>query len=388
LVQTRPVAARSFTKPDAFVLKKLNGSVAKEIADGEVAEAIKSNNALTDVDQYVQLWGGDGTATETERALDYPGLQYMREWHQFGSGEGGEGLLIGWASVSTCHSYLLEKTLPIGALEWCHVGGRSGVVWWVREGKATELAERLYKESILKYKATKDLQKLEEASVWLSVSGKQQLLSALYKQHGLQLSDVKTGRVGEFLGLDFSKEENKNKAMKNAVELLRQKRYLLATAVFMLGDFIEEAVDVCCRCLNDRSRAVLILKAAIADVKKVASAERARLLLDKVLAEAEGSRWLTVANLWKHRDFAGILTVFRGIHEGICHLYFRYLVKQMRILDPTMDLTEFNAELARLRTVAARTLVKRRLGRVVETLPELNEALTSDQLRASIHNVY
>lgn len=53
--------------------------------------------------------------------------------------------------------------------------------------------------------------------------------------------------MSNFFGFDFTQEENKVKALKNAYALLSKRRHSEAVAFFLLGDAIDEAVSTCIR---------------------------------------------------------------------------------------------------------------------------------------------
>lgn len=52
----------------------------------------------------------------------------------------------------------------------------------------------------------------------------------------------------------------KGKALKNAFELVRQKRYTFACAFFIFAGKWRDALDVCIRYLNDASLALLVAR--------------------------------------------------------------------------------------------------------------------------------
>ena len=203
---------------------------------------------------------------DVSRSTDNACRRFLIEWHF--SQEYPDLVYLttealAWASVSETQSYVVQQV--VGDLQtgcsWEKIS-KSGLGFWCNElGQLKTLVESIQKSALQEYMKSKDADILENrVALWLSVLGKQQLLSSLYKQYGNSCASSVHVKVGEFLATDFSQPENTTKATKNAFELLRQKRYFLAVSMFILGGSYREALDVCCRQLNDIQLALLLAK--------------------------------------------------------------------------------------------------------------------------------
>jgi hypothetical protein len=141
---------------------------------------------------------------------------------------------------------------------------RAGIGYLPLEsGESRALAEQIQKSVLQEYLRSKDESVLESGvALWLAMlGGKQQLLVSLFKQLGNSCASPAHLRVAQFLASDLC-GENREKAIKNAFELIRQKRYKFAVAVFLLAGQVREAIDVCCRQLEDVQLALFICQVA------------------------------------------------------------------------------------------------------------------------------
>lgn len=66
--------------------------------------------------------------------------------------------------------------------------------------------------------------------------------------------------MSAFFGHNFAEEENKIKALKNAYALLGKGRHAEAVAFFLLGDSLDDAVNVCVRHMDDVQLAMVICR--------------------------------------------------------------------------------------------------------------------------------
>ncbi|KAJ3225333.1 regulator of (H+)-ATPase in vacuolar membrane [Clydaea vesicula] len=64
----------------------------------------------------------------------------------------------------------------------------------------------------------------------------------------------------KFLGNDFREEKWKKAALKNAFALLGKQRYEYAVAFFILGEAIQDAINVCLKQLNDYQLAIIVCR--------------------------------------------------------------------------------------------------------------------------------
>lgn len=125
-----------------------------------------------------------------------------------------------------------------------------------------------------------------------------------------------------FLEKDFSEERWRTAACKNAFALLSQRRFEFAASFFLLGDSLQDAVNVCVKNLDDVQLAV-----AIARIKEARDdgPVLTRLLRERVLpnAIAQGDRYLAHWALWtlgERTRAAQILTAPMEDQDGVARL--------------------------------------------------------------------
>ena len=201
-----------------------------------------------------------------------------------------------WALHSDCQGTIVDKLMAsLGAdLDWPRLR-MAGVGLWLTDMVAMKNILEVLPRSILK-KQGQDLNP-EAVALWYALLGRRTLLAALYRQ-------AKNTRVADFLAQDLSEEPWRTKAEKNAFELLRQKRFELACAFFVLAKVPHNAVDVCVRYMADWSLGLLIAQhvrhSGSAECQVEAEAELQRVLMEDLhpLASDAGDPWLDSLAYW------------------------------------------------------------------------------------------
>lgn len=178
---------------------------------------------------------------------------------------GGEDLLL--------HNCITEqKQMPWEVFE----GLKGG--FWVRRREV--LRSKCEQFARLKYAKTKD----PEDCVLLYVALRRlNVLQGLYKVAGNK-------KFVEFFSRDFSLEENRIAALKNAHALLSQHRYELAAAFFYLGDAPDHAVTVLAKQAGQIQLAIVTCR-----LWELSGHQQFKAMLDTILvpiALANGDRWL------------------------------------------------------------------------------------------------
>ena len=256
-----------------YLLEKSTGQVSHQQLPSSLVGLLKEANTipLTHPFSIVQeklLTAGnfEPTCSDLGRSADGPAQRFLLNWTLVRSNPEIAQLStedIAWAGISDTQDYLTTELLRGAEPTTWEFVRRTGIPLWGKElGKLKEIAELLQKASLQEYlRRSKDAGVLEErVALWLAILGKQQLLVSLYKQHGSSCASAVHTRVGEFLGSNFSVPEMAEKGVRNAFELVKQKRHFLAVAVFLLAGAVQEAVDICCRQLADWQLAMFLLK--------------------------------------------------------------------------------------------------------------------------------
>jgi len=150
--------------------------------------------------------------------------------------------------------WLLKLLLdPIGNYCWEDIK-RFGIPIWLKNSKKLkEIVEQVAKEEYKRSKAM-DVDKVNEVSLWYIMMEKKNVLMNLYR-HTQQGE-----KVYNFLGHDFAEERWKKAASRNAYQLFSQKRYVMAAAFYLLGKWINEAVQVATTHLKDFYLAITICR--------------------------------------------------------------------------------------------------------------------------------
>jgi hypothetical protein len=206
-----------------------------------------------------------GISSTVSRSCDYPSRQYLIEWYftQYVDEIRLTTKSICWAAVSETQSYIVDGIKAHGTpLTWELIRSSGVAVWCTELSMIRDLADCMQKLALQEYMKSRDVTILDtKVVVWLAgIGGKQSLISALYKQHATSCASPVHIRVSEFFQSNFTVPENSTKAIKNAFELLNQKRFHMAVTVFWLAGSYREAVDVCCRQIGDVQLALFMLK--------------------------------------------------------------------------------------------------------------------------------
>jgi hypothetical protein len=124
----------------------------------------------------------------------------------------------------------------------------TGIGWWLRNHETlTAVIEKLAK-SLFSVRQ----EPLDVALFYLAMK-KRTLMKTLFKT-------VKNSRMEEFFSHDFAQERWHKAALKNAFALLTKQRFQEAAAFFLLGDSLQDAVEVCLHKLKDIQLAIIIAR--------------------------------------------------------------------------------------------------------------------------------
>ena len=200
-------------------------------------------------------------SADLNRCCDFAGRRYLLAWTLLQTTCVQD---LAWARASKSRIYLMQQVCASKSFDYATLQ-RSGMPMWVDANDGEEMnafrsiCERIQKDQIIEYMKNKDVDVLEkQVALWLAILGKQQMIATLYKSHGSNCASPVHTKVGIFLNTDFSIAENKTIGIRNAFELVKQKRNELAVAVFLLAGAVEEAVDICAR--TDWQLALLVAK--------------------------------------------------------------------------------------------------------------------------------
>lgn len=206
---------------------------------------------------------------ETERTCDSNAKRFLIEYlfsREYPNIVAISAEAIAFAALSETPEAILGRVIPTSlaaasGLEWNLIKNIGLVFWFSDSPKLKEIAEAIQKSALQEYMKSKDPNILDsKLALWLSILGKQALLASLYKQHGNSCASPVHLKIAQFLSIDFSDPENRSKGTKNAFELVRQKRYSMAVAVFLFSCSYRDAVDICCRQMEDIQLGLMILK--------------------------------------------------------------------------------------------------------------------------------
>lgn len=183
-----------------------------------------------------------------------------------------------WAVLSGGEDLLLNNCIAEQKqMPWEVFEGLKGGFWVRRREFLRSKCEQFAR---LKYAKTKD----PEDCVLLYVALRRlNVLQGLYKVAGNK-------KFVEFFSRDFSLEENRIAALKNAHALLSQHRYELAAAFFYLGDAPDHAMTVLAKQAGQIQLAIVTCR-----LWELSGHQQFRTMLDTVLvpiALANGDRWL------------------------------------------------------------------------------------------------
>ncbi|UKK01220.2 hypothetical protein MACK_002033 [Theileria orientalis] len=128
------------------------------------------------------------------------------------------------------------------------------VGYWIKN-KATfsllfETAEKYFR---MKVKAYKNIEDFDQFGFYLILQGKVKIYSMLLKTKGFE-------KFANFLTNDFSLERWKDASVKNAFALISQRRYLLSSAMLILANRVQDAIDVIHQYLGSMSLCIFLAK--------------------------------------------------------------------------------------------------------------------------------
>ena len=165
-----------------------------------------------------------------------------------------------WALHCRDHAGLLDLVLPSSKDQrtWDTVR-RFGPLLWLNTARAdAQLTETLAME-VARAEYTRSGRDPYACVLFYVALGKYRQIAALIGANQKEGRDRdKDQRLAGFLCVDFSKEENRTKALKNAVVLVQQKRYMLAASFYIIAGQLTQAVSICFKNLHDYQLAVLV----------------------------------------------------------------------------------------------------------------------------------
>ncbi|TEB16914.1 hypothetical protein C9890_0545 [Perkinsus sp. BL_2016] len=229
---------------------------------------------------------------------------------------------LAWARMSEFQAYMTASLFgSSGSISWASLRS-TGIAYWLNEPSLLrDLVDRIQKSSLQEYMRSKDPTILDdEVSVWLAVLGKQQLLASLYKQHGNSCASQAHVKISIFFTTNFSTPENASKAIKNAFELVRQKRNTLAVAVFILAGAFQEAVDICSKQMDDVQLGLVLLM--LLKLRCHEDTERLETIIrgvweNRVVKPALESAdiWLPLLDAWRTRNVESAIQLRQRFHD-------------------------------------------------------------------------
>ena len=228
---------------------------------------------------------------------------------------------LAWARMSEFQSYMTASLFESSrSISWASLRS-TGIAYWLNEPSLLrDLVDRIQKSSLQEYMRSKDPKILDdEVSVWLAVLGKQQVLASLYKQHGNSCASQAHVKISIFFTTNFSIPENASKAIKNAFELVRQKRNTLAVAVFILAGAYQEAVDICSKQMDDVQLGLVLLMLlklrCHEDTERLDTITRG-MWENRVVKPAleSGDIWLPLLDVWRTRSIESAIQLRQRFH--------------------------------------------------------------------------
>lgn len=289
-------------------------------ADGETFDeelAKKINERLTRVDltqlsgheqiQLVDIVECAGLVEAQRRSMDENGARFLLSLRQHALRKGrrttGEVHMgwreINWAYHSESQDILVDfvERQNHGSLKW--EGAReSGMFMWLKDLGAV----RRQFEVIARNEYTKsDFKNPVDCSLYYLALRKKTVLQGLWRMASWNKEQKATQRL---LANNFDDPRWRTTALKNAYALMSKRRFEYAAAFFLLGDRLQDAVNVCLNQLKDLQLAVAVARVHEGDSGPVLR----KLLEEEVLGAAarEGNRWLASWAFWmlKRRDMA------------------------------------------------------------------------------------
>lgn len=139
----------------------------------------------------------------------------------------------GFRSVAQSMASAAAASTSASAVSWPQLRGLGAGLWLVDAAAARAVAELLARSQFSRHRDP-----YECALMYLAL-GKRAVLQSLFRQ-------ANNVRIADFLARDFSREDGKRAAAKNAFALLGQHRYELAAAFFILAGQHWDAVSGGC----------------------------------------------------------------------------------------------------------------------------------------------
>ncbi|XP_955163.1 uncharacterized protein TA04720 [Theileria annulata] len=173
-----------------------------------------------------------------------------------------ENFLIWLLLVKNDHNLLIEldhyytNTIVTGdsGLSYTEYMDMINVGYWVKNKTTFKyMFENVEKCFRLKVKTYRNIEDFDQFGFYLILQGKVKIFSLLLKSKGFE-------KFANFLTNDFTQERWKDASVKNAFALISQRRYLLSSAMLILANRIQDAVDVVHQYLNNLSLSILISK--------------------------------------------------------------------------------------------------------------------------------
>ncbi|KAN0060250.1 regulator of (H+)-ATPase in vacuolar membrane [Thecaphora frezii] len=251
-------------------------------------------------------------AEEQRRSLDDNGLRFLMSLRLLlnrpENGNLDEGMIVGSLDYQDAvWAYHSENQEPL--LAAIEAGFRNKLTWslaratrvfmWLKSHTALRTAAENVARAQFIVGEDRDPVK---CSLLYFALGKPKVVLGLWKQ---AVWHPEQKKMLQFLSKDFSQDRWKTAAQKNAFALLSQRRYEFAASFFLLGDSLQDAVNVCVRNLNDLDLAIAL--ARIREGNDDGPVLRS-LLQNKILPQVfeKGRRWLGTWAFWmlKRRDLA------------------------------------------------------------------------------------
>ncbi|KAG0233631.1 regulator of (H+)-ATPase in vacuolar membrane [Actinomortierella wolfii] len=163
---------------------------------------------------------------------------------------------IAWAYHSESQDLLLEFCVNSlkGPMMWSDARTLGLFLWLRKKETIVKQLELIARNQYMGKDGVKD----PVACTLLYIAlRKRKLLHGLWRtSHG----HVEQGKMTQFLANDFEVDRWKTAALKNAFALLGKQRFEYAAAFFLLGDKLQDAVNVCIKQLNDVQLAIAICR--------------------------------------------------------------------------------------------------------------------------------
>ncbi|BGP55007.1 regulator of (H+)-ATPase in vacuolar membrane [Rhodotorula sphaerocarpa] len=208
---------------------------------------------------------------------------------------------IVFAYHSESQDLLLEEGVKAsgGHSTWAVVRSLGAAMWLKSPEALVRLAETVGRTEFMRPGA-EDRDPISAMLFYLALR-KLHVVNTFWKQASGQ-GDQR--QMLKFLANDFEQQRWKTAALKNAFALMSKQRFQFATAFFLLGESLKDAVNVCVRQLDDLQLAILLARVYEGDEGPVFR----NLLEQTVLPSAfqSGQRWLATWAFWMlgRRDVA------------------------------------------------------------------------------------